>query len=104
MDTLLGGADPRLLQLAYNAGATAAPPTRSAAAAVAALLLMLACRPTAAATPTAGSVTMESMRGAALNAQGLPLLMPTNYTQLGRAVLFELPAGKPRSVLALFHG
>lgn len=84
-------------------------------AAVAALLLACAAAPTAAVAVDAASaagaaavgVTIASLRGTRLNAEGLPLLTPTNDTRLGRAVYWELPAGRPgrlTGVLALFHG
>lgn len=75
---------------------------RASAALSVALLLAAATAP-AAAVLNSGGVTAMSLRGPVLNALGQPLLTPSNFTMLGRAVYYEIPV-RPVAVLALFHG
>lgn len=72
------------------------------AAAALSVAVLLAAAGTAAAI-TGGGVTAMSMRGPVLNALGQPLLTPSNYSVLGRAVYYEIPV-RPVAVLAFFHG
>lgn len=63
----------------------------------------LAASWSADAVLNSGGVTAMSLRGPVLNALGQPLLTPSNYSALGRAVFYEIPV-RPVATLALFHG
>lgn len=73
-----------------------------AARAAAAVLGLLALLTGPAAALPAGP-TAAASQGATLNAQGQPLLTPTNFTSLGRSSYYEIPQ-RPIGVLVMFHG
>jgi hypothetical protein len=86
----------------FNVLATLKNTMRASAALSVALLLAATAAP-AAAVLNSGGVTAMSLRGPVLNALGQPLLTPSNFIQLGRAVYYEVPV-RPVATLAFFHG
>lgn len=68
--------------------------------------LLLALPPAAAVTAAAaaaGSVTAAAALGPTLNALGQPLLTPSKFTMLSRAVYYEVPE-RPVGTLVFLHG
>lgn len=63
--------------------------------------LLVAAALAAAPAAAAGGVRAFSV---AVNAAGLPLLTPSNYTSRGRAIYYEIPVGPVRGTVAFFHG